>query len=445
MREVVLNNIFLLLLSEILILAINFYLTNRDVMAPSVMMSIMFVISTMFACFNIEAWKINFSFKTFVIIITGILCFSITEVVFRLFINKKHRGNGYQNTEIKMNDNILVAMPGRLFNYSLVLINIVILIWYYKEIQRLTGYSSGFSALLHNFRMLNTSDSSTQGISTILNQFLKLLKAEAFVYLYVVLGFVIQKKNHQRILSALLVLFTSTFSFVLSGGRGGLLQLLCAAIVFYYILWNQEYHWQRNLSLKFIKNGLLLLLVGIPVFYYSTFWIGRVIKMNMAEYISLYIGGGIALFDKYIKYPTNPPSVFGQESLVSVNNFVNRFSGARSYGYHLESRKLSAYVYGNVYTFFRKPFHDFGYVGMLVFTMCIALLFSYIYYRKIKGNPRAAKTEKWVLIYGYLYWWIVRSSIDQWSDVIISMTDLMTVCLIVLLLIITRVKVKMTL
>ncbi len=88
--------------------------------------------------------------------------------------------------------------------------------------------------------------------------------------------------------------------------------------------------------------------------------------------------------------------------------------------------------FNNVYTFFRRPLHDFGLVGMYLFTAFVAVLFAYIYYGKIKYRDYV-KAEKWTLLLGYLYYWIVCSSIVQYSVAYISYGTVSTLIVIFLI------------
>ena len=77
--------------------------------------------------------------------------------------------------------------------------------------------------------------------------------------------------------------------------------------------------------------------------------------------------------------------------------------------------------------------HDFGLLGMYIFVALIAILFSYIYYGKIKYRTRSLKTTRWTLVYGYLYYWIVLSPIDQYSSAYVSAGTIIILFVIIFL------------
>ena len=52
---------------------------------------------------------------------------------------------------------------------------------------------------------------------------------------------------------------------------------------------------------------------------------------------------------------------------------------------------------------------------MCIFVALVAVLFAAIYYGKIKNKNRTTKTDHYVLVYGFMYYWIVCSAIEQRS------------------------------
>ena len=139
---------------------------------------------------------------------------------------------------------------------------------------------------------------------------------------------------------------------IMSAGRSGILRLTCAFLIEYYIVWHQKVGWNRNLSWKYIKYGLIGLVIAIPSFYYSAELLGRKPGAPLFDYMSEYLGASIQLFNLYIKEPV-ARNMMGEESLFSVLKVLH-FLGLcdASTSYNLEFRSLVT-VSSNVYTFFR--------------------------------------------------------------------------------------------
>ncbi|WP_370836382.1 O-antigen polymerase [Megasphaera sp.] len=438
--------IFLLLFFEIVLLFISFFGCGRDLLAPSVVFCGMFVLSTIFATLNIFTWNIDYSIDAVLIISLGIFSFILAEISMRLLKNsfchnierKEEKSFSFHPIHIKWAIMLLF-----------IVFNILISFWYYKEISRIVGASGYFEgSLLHSFRVVSTESSfannDSLALNPLLNQCLKIVVANSYVFLYFFIrNFFIGKEKNEKVYSFLLVSITALIPSILSGARGSLLQFLSAALVYSYITWHQIYGWNINISRKIICRGILYFIVGIPVFYYSTFWLGREINLDLFSYISNYIGGSIQLFNLYMQDYDSLPQYFGEESLISLCSFLNKFGAdIPIISLHLEPRGLTIGTIGNVYTFFRRPLHDFGIFGMITFTYIVGLLFSFIYEIKVKGKF-GEKTVSSILIYGYLFYWVVIGSIDQWSQSVISMTNLMEIIFMVIIYkILTKVRIR---
>lgn len=233
------NYIFLLLFCETVFFFIAFIITNHDIMAPSVVMCAMFVFSTIFACLNIKKWKIEMSFETFFILTSGIAIFILTETVFRYLILTKNHNKCYFNSQI--------SVPTYKMNIFFLVLNLFGSFWLFCEIRKITGNVNSFGEMLHLYRINNTLSniSDRENISIILNQMLKFIKAETYVYLYVLVAKLIEKKSLRRLRLPFLIFITSMFPFVLSGARGVFIQVIVCAVTYYYILLNQKHLWKK--------------------------------------------------------------------------------------------------------------------------------------------------------------------------------------------------------
>ena len=430
------NWIYVLYISEFFLFFIAFLLSKNDIMAPSVIMCVMFIISTTVAILAADNVKIIFGGKSCAILIAGIFTFVIAEAFFRLLFQRKvkcrekrqslHELQGHHFQAARIQECLIVVT---------IIIVTLILFGYVVVTMRTVG---GFGKTL---RSVQTQTVTTTQYNLSLNTFLvlgmKIVKALGYIAGFVLLQRMLSKEKGALLsLGLVLLMIMSQIPTFLSASRGGFLQFVIALLAEYNILWHQKNGWYRNISWKFIRIGILCIAIGIPVFYYSVVWMGRTSwnsMRSMTEVINIYLGYPIYLFDWYVKKPSSPTN-FGEESLIGVRIFLQRFFSMDMSirNPNLEAHYANGYFLGNVYTFFRRPLHDFGFIGMLVFTVFVAFLFSWLYYGKIKWKPRTVKTDCWSLVYGFLFFWIVYSSIVQYSMVIISLDVLTTLVTIVL-------------
>ena len=335
-------------------------------------------------------------------------------------------------------------------------LNVFVITWYYHEIRRITS-TLGMSSinLFANFRKVSIAlatpyeSDQVEMVSTLLSQFMKLTKGAGFICLYALITEIVSGgRKLSRILRSNILLIInivlSALPSLMLAGRNDLMQLIASALVYYYIIWHRYHGWERNISRKYIKLGITMFIIGIPCFYGLLFLLGRSTTTPMFEYVSGYVGAPIVLFNDFLKNPVEEPQVFGEETLPGIHQLLHRL-GLPTYvkNRHLEFRHLNALHYSNVYTFFRRPIHDFGLIGAYVFTALVSVLFAWLYYGWVRGNADGRKADFRIIIYGYLYYWIIYTSIDQRSISMISTGTIITFLIIyVELKIVTRVKVK---
>lgn len=431
------NWLYVLFISECLLFLFAFFLSRQDIMAPSVIMCVMFILSTSVAMLAANEVKIKFGFESFEILFAGILTFILAEAVFRKWfqrgvtrVTKTHFLQALKDQPF-----YAVHIQGWLLVIALIM-DILIVFWYVIEIRRNIGSTGGAIRAVIGQSVATSWDEAL--INPILNQFMKINKALGYIAGFVLIQRILVKEREifQTIGLILLMILGQVAAFV-TASRGGILQFLSALLVEYNILWHQKHGWHRNVSWKLVRIGIVCITVGVPVFYYAVVWMGRTSVQSlrtMTEATNIYLGYPIYSFDLYVK---NPPlsfsTGFGEESLVGLNVFLKKYLGIDTFvrNVNLETRYSNGHFLGNVYTFFRRPLHDFGFAGMLIFTIFVAFFFSSIYYGKIKWRSRTIRTDCWSMIYGYFFYWIVLSSIDQYSQVYISLGVCMNMLVLV--------------
>ncbi len=420
------NWIYPLYICELILFFTAFHLSKKDIMAPSVIMCVMFIISTTVAISAADQVEINFGAESFGILVAGISTFILTEALLQRWFQR--------GITRKVKTQRLFELQNRPFHathiqrwliVAAIVVEVPIVLWYLHDLHSAVG---GFGGEVRAI-VTQSLGNDDPVVNPVLYQLMKIVKALGYISGFVLIQRILAKEKGFFYMVGLLTLMVlGMISSIVSASRGGILQFLTALLVEYNILWHQKNGWHYNLSYKLIRFGFLCIITIAPLFYYSVVWMGRTDPEDMremTEVINIYVGYPIYLFDLYVKEPVAPVG-FGEESLTGVNVFLNKFMGIESEvrNVNLEYHFENGFFLGNVYTFFRRPLHDFGFAGMLVFTALVALLFSWIYYGKIKWKTRTVGTDCWSIVYGYLFYWVVLSSIDQYSQTYISLNTL---------------------
>ena len=431
------NWLFGLFLFEILLFFFAFIISGQDIMAPSVMFCTMFVISTTFCVPYINRWNINYSVETVTIIFTGIFVYICAEIFVRymhLTLRRKYityplyRGEtGWPKYEI--NTGVLAVV---------ILFNLIVIYLYYAEIVRVVN-ANGFKNwnIFYAYRLISLGKgvenaSGMVSINRIIIHLAKLVKVSGYVAMFAFFNNRIARYKSNNHIYFLLIMIQSLLPGLLSGGRNEVIRFICAAIVEYYILWHQKNGWQRNYSYKYIIRGASIFFAGIFLFYYAADFIGRGSDNSIFGYAAVYLGSGIVLFDMYCKSGQISKIFWGEESFYGLYGILSNFGFSQPTGDVSLEFRSSGQLNSNIYTFFRRPLNDFGIVGMYIFTAMVSFLFSWLYFCKIRNKSRGFKTDCYVLVYGFLYYWIISAPIEQRSCNYISPDSIETVLMIII-------------
>lgn len=411
-----------LLIGLLFLLFFNYLFSQRDVMSPAVVMATMFVISTTFALINARNWNIDYSPLSVFYILSGILVFSIPVIIF----SKKFE----PINEIVVRRKLSIATWKILFAITL---DLFIIYLYRKEMIQLAAQAGYTGESLQWFIRNMTNYEASAEFSGRVRLLVRFVDITAYIFMFTFLNNFVYKKIKLRDFLLLIPIFLFIYKTSLTGGRQDILRLLVAGVVQLYVIQKVSVGWKRVISTKYIFIGILGLILGIPSFYYGLFLVGRTTTRTLMESVSTYIGGAIQHFNQFVQEPLGSSRYFGEETLTPILNILGDV-GIIDFRetVHLEFRQLGVTI-GNVYTFFRRPLHDFGPIGMYLFVFLIGVFFSYFYYIVIRRNSRSFKWDINVIIYSYLFYWIFLSSIEQFSMTILSLFTLIAIVLFYLL------------
>lgn len=419
------DGLLLLIIILIFLFFVFYYTTGKDLLSPPIIMVIVFLLSSSFAFVNISNWNIDYSLYSTFLISTGIIAFFIP---FYLFYYKSIRAD---------NDYVFERFEPRDLNISgykwviTIVIDILILYMYRRNILMIV-HNSGYTGLYVQWYFRNlTSMEGSESLSASIRLLIKIMDASAYIGVYVFLNnvFISGQKvflNLQYLIPSLLFCTKA----LLGGGRQDLLKIIAFAIIALYLLNHQRDGWDYNISMKYIIIGMVLLIVVLPGFHYALSLTGRNTTRTMFQAISTYVGGPIQHFNQYVMDPIPKSEFFGNECFTPILNLFGRLKLIDYHNtVHLEFRMLGV-TRGNVYTFFRRPIQDFGVIGMYLFTVLVSVFFSYYYFTKIKYCRISLNSDINIIVYSYLLYWIVLSSVEQYSMTIISVQTLLTIIIL---------------
>ena len=134
---------------------------------------------------------------------------------------------------------------------------------------------------------------------------------------------------------------------------------------------------------------------------------------DFKNYSLIYFSGGIRNLDQYLKEPTVAPQIFGEETFVQLHrNLYISYGIGKDFVRYLEFRGINGRNIGNIYTSYRRFYHDFGVLGVIFLPLIQGIVISLMYYR-LNRNPRNDKINYLEVIYCYLSYTTMYITIDD--------------------------------
>ena len=125
-------NLVLLFIIELILLAICFLTLRADILAPSVVLCVMFIISTLFCSFNVVNWNIDYSINSVFILSIGLFFFCFTEIIISIFCKEKKSRSMY--SEQCLHECIVIDNAKSILT---IIFGVALLLWLYSETMRI--------------------------------------------------------------------------------------------------------------------------------------------------------------------------------------------------------------------------------------------------------------------------------------------------------------------
>lgn len=405
-------NIYILASVLVLILVFSYIASNRDIMAPSVLLTAGYFLACLCCMYNIDNWAVNLKFHTCFLIVLGVVFFVLGD----LFQNVLHKNRPLQANEIIKSQEIVIP------NYIIcffVLYDLLVLFLTFKEIVDMAGGLVGtIGSLVGQFRY---AYAYTDYRSNTLNvQLLKVCKGAAYTFLFVFFNNAfVNKKTLIKNIKYLIPVVIFAFITLVKGGRINAIMIIISGLFLYYYNWHRKVGWNKSISVRFIKAIFIAFIAFVILFFGTREFVGRKETTAVSEYVTTYIGGSFQLLDQYLESSASSTGE-GLETFPGIIQTLNKLGLSGVFPHKaLEFRYSSTGVYlGNVYTGLRRYYHDFGYLGMMFIQFVYGYLFSYLY-RKIKQMAYLDSRRLFLLVtYASLLFCIITQGMEDhfWID-----------------------------
>ena len=154
------SNLLILLGVEILLFCVCFVFTQQDIMAPSIMMLLVFIFSTLITLLNVEKWKIKYSVEAMLILVLGLFLFCAIDILTKACFKSRQKS-------LISGENRIIEIDNWKTGF-IIFCDIIIVFLVYREVRRIAGTNAYFTNIFYAYRVI-TSHSSERGLDQYMN------------------------------------------------------------------------------------------------------------------------------------------------------------------------------------------------------------------------------------------------------------------------------------
>lgn len=404
---------YILAMTMIGLLIVFFYAYNQEMASPVVAFLVPFSLATIDLIYNIDKWKVDLQWNTYVVIVGGTLAFLVACWFIKSFGEslRKHRGIVLWSSPSRLESKVEpVFIPKLNYIFFAVLQGVTFLLCLnaVMTIARRYGVSGSVSALIAGYKNLKTFTTDNISLGKLNNIFYDFCYASGYVWFYILAKNYVASKKIEK--WAVINLVLSIAIALEKGSRGGAVALICSGASMFILLWQQNSK-KGKLSFKQIIGVIFIAALVVGTFQKTGELLGRVSTADFEGYLAVYLSAPIRNLDYFLRQNITAPDIFGKMTFVRMINYLGGKLDIMSWVYELDLPPLHAngFVTGNVYTTFYAYIYDFGYLGVPIMMFIMGVV-SQMFYQKAKAlNSSRHIINIWVLLYADVFYLLAFS------------------------------------
>lgn len=395
-----------------LLLLVSFLVSNKDILAPSVIANAMFLFCCFFTVLNTEKWGIiDFHIETVVFILASLFTFTIGCIIGDWGIRSDCRNYSFCDikTRFSLTNGKLIKISK--LGWSIIALFLAIsLAIYTKETYLLSikgGNTKGLSYMIYYARRaqlnLNTN------VSSLAQHLFLMCKSTSYVLIFCFFYNVFLERFRLKYLIFWFPTVIYSGMIILSSGRLLFINLFVFIFIVGILVYKKT-NKKFNLGTgKILKKGVALLVLFFTLFFLYGFFV-RKDTMGIFDTISIYAGSGIYALDRFLSAPIKRGDFFGSETLISIYLILEKLGFETPSLYSpREFVSFSNDYQTNIFTALRRYFVDYRVIGTLIFLLILGIVYG-ILYNRIRNNPYVGLK---IILAGILYEPIVEFAIEE--------------------------------
>lgn len=421
-----------LLLVLIAILVTDLLTTKLDLMNPTALMIIGFIIGIGSFIAIQKKWQISLGMYPSLLILLGIIAFALGAKICQAIFNVDFIGKKVSKPKISClvkNKRFILVLAT-----FIIVLQCITTFLTYKELKNITGATS-ISSMISTYRESLAASSISLRLSFFTSLLQKVLLA--FSLMFYIYAFTEFSSSKWKLYLFIPISF-SAFQQLLMGGRLQIFRFLIMGIFMYYILLRHKNNWSVFEIKKIVRIGIIVFILSVPLFYMLKFFLGRASNESLLPYILRYLGGSTGGFALFVNNGLQHSLKFGQETFMGIYDALGRIYGFNGLVSLPWVTAPSGDIVGNIYGADRRFLADFGVIGIFVLNFIMGAFYGGFYGIIRKKLRHGVLPVISLTIYAYLLYATFFQFIEGYFYFsIISINTLVQIVLIVMVILFT--------
>lgn len=383
------------------------FIQKWSVLSPSVIFPFVFFVAVLNGLSNYERWSFDLSLNTCLVIGGGVFLFCGTGLIVHALFRKKV----CTNSSVKLEQ---IHLSGVVYVLYIIMQIVVFVVTVASVINsaKNAGLTGNFLELFNQYADKSKHSTLPLGLPLPVNLANTLCQALGMILAFILANNISARKalDREDILPAL-ALCTMIIGTTAEGSRGVAIMQVVALVTLCILMLQISNNGILRITKKLIAGCVAAVAIIAIIFFGVTLLRGT--SRDLYYNLSVYLGAPIKNLDIYLAEPWEPPAIFGANFLYFFYGSIRKIFPSAISDYVLDNpyRSVNDLPLGNVHTTFYAFIHDFGYVGMIVLTIVMAIVMQCLFEFCIMRheNPNGFFERLAYITYGYLIYTIIFS------------------------------------
>ena len=412
----------MLLVTVLSILFLIVVVKQNDFASPSFLSALPLTISIFICVLYKDKWDFECELKTFFLITIGIFLFFCGDQIGRKTFKKKIEYNKLVTCDmsVTMTRTVLIIL------FSLISIFLV-----YKEVS--TSVSE--AGIVFSLFQTSTKGLSGYSVSTVVSMTMNIMSIISTFGIAILMNNITYKCVKWKDWLFIIPIVSYLIIVLMQGQRGDLINFFVTTIFVSFCMNYKKNGGSAKKNVKVATRFVKYILIILVIFYALRLTISKSGQESLSffDIISGYVGAQIDLLNRLVRQNNISYSLFGYESFHDLYSFFEKIGIMRN----LPTLTFKYRAYNglgcNVYTFFRRPYVDFGLVGSWFISLLCGIVWGHFYYKYVHVRNGNHRFMFYLMVYAYFINKVVMAFFDDYITLLVSANTAIKLVLFVLI------------